>query len=156
MSRLTLIVAVAVTVGMAGLGYSYFEDAGPRTASMYQLELTKRRLDADYQRMEQFRKLLDQTLGELADEDVTLAQAVDRIEEASTSYYPIYVQKISFPKRAASARERIAHNIVRHFIAVMEDSHGDTTQLNKVLCKLRLELASMFPAAPTATTGSED
>jgi len=142
---LRLILVVAVVVGMARLGFAYFEDSALDDATNFEIKKTRQKLDIGWRNLEVFRTVLNQTLVELADEEITFSQAIDRVMEVSRSHYPTYLRMLAPMKLEPAVREYVGKDLIMHFVVELEDHHTNQDHLKKVLDRLKVEQANMFP-----------
>jgi hypothetical protein len=159
MARLLLVITVMIAMARVGLGY--VADAAGDSDRLEVIQSRSERLDRSIQAIEAFTTILRQTLADLSAEEITLAQAVERVEDASCRIHPAYLRALVREARRQSAEvpgvatdaavrpaalsELIAHNLLWHVECETSDNPADQEFARAALRRLKAELAGMFP-----------
>jgi len=148
-----IMVSGLVVASLTGFGIYCYAETNNSDISWLKIENEQTKLDNAFDNLRIFRFELNQTLNEICDDDISLAQAIDQVEDASRKNYPDFVRHLMTLKKCSSVREAIGDNIIGFFASEIEAGKNDE-RLQTVVNRLRAEQAQMFHEghAPVSAT----
>jgi hypothetical protein len=93
-----------------------------------------------------FKSTLTTTLELLARGEIRLENARTQVYESALHYHPAYLKHIETSERGATARERVAHNLIGH-LRIMDESDP---ALQARIFALEIELAELHGTVQSA------
>ena len=134
-----ILTGILVIAGLvhAGAWYLYGSDDKDWAAIQSQAD----RLDQGLSNLRRFRMEMDMTCGEIMDENLPLAQAVEQVETSALTYQPIYLRTVKLLKKGISLKVQIAYNLLQNF-----DCRDASPEQRKVANRLHKEFVELCRA----------
>jgi hypothetical protein len=143
------LVLAAIAIAGAYLGQQYVSAALERGDQWWTIQNETAKLNQGWSEFEKFRNDMDQSLADLADDDISLSEAIEQIVESSREHHPDYLVKMRQRSGAGSVKEQIAQNILGHFGSDLAQGANGATQ--RLVQRLTATAAAMFPARVRTT-----
>ena len=139
------LILCGVVLSLCGAGVYSFAESNRCESGMTDLLQEQVRLDHAMDKMRVFRSELITTFSEVYDEEMSLAEAIDHVEEIARNRYPDFLKFLAANRKVQGGlKEKIADNVIGYFVAEMADKKCDKERLAQVVARLRAEQSTLF------------